>query len=101
EWQGQVLCLDSEWSSIAESAEQNPVVPVMAHNLAYVIYTSGSSGQPKGVMVPHRAIANRLLWMQQELPLAASDRVLQKTAFSFDASIWEFFVPLLAGAQVE
>lgn len=101
EWQRQLLCIDSEWSSIAESAEQNPVVPVTPQHLAYVIYTSGSSGQPKGVMVSHRAIANRLLWMQQELPLEASDRVLQKTAFSFDASIWEFFVPLLAGAQVE
>jgi amino acid adenylation domain-containing protein/non-ribosomal peptide synthase protein (TIGR01720 family)/FkbM family methyltransferase len=99
-WRGQLLCVDSERDRIAECADKNPEVAVTAQHLAYMIYTSGSSGQPKGVMVSHRAIANRLLWMQQELPLLASDRVLQKTAFSFDASIWEFFVPLMVGAQL-
>jgi amino acid adenylation domain-containing protein/non-ribosomal peptide synthase protein (TIGR01720 family)/FkbM family methyltransferase len=96
----QVLCIDREKNRIAEYAEENPEVAVTAQHLAYMIYTSGSSGQPKGVMVSHRAIANRLLWMQQEFPLLESDRVLQKTAFSFDASIWEFFVPLMVGAQL-
>ena len=70
-------------------------------NLAYVLYTSGSTGRPKGVMVSHRAIANRLLWMESAVPLAADDRVVQKTPAGFDASIWEIFVPLLAGATVE
>jgi amino acid adenylation domain-containing protein len=69
-------------------------------SLAYAIFTSGSTGRPKGVMVPHRAIVNRLLWMQRELPLEANDRVLQKTPFGFDASIWEIFCPLLAGAEL-
>jgi amino acid adenylation domain-containing protein len=68
--------------------------------LAYVLYTSGSTGRPKGVMVPHRAIVNRLLWMQDVFPLTAADAVLQKTPFSFDASIWELFSPLLAGARL-
>jgi amino acid adenylation domain-containing protein/FkbM family methyltransferase len=78
-----------------------PLPPVaLPQNLAYVIYTSGSTGRPKGVMVSHAAIVNRLLWMQRDFPLAAGDRVLQKTPYSFDASIWEIFVPLLAGAQV-
>jgi amino acid adenylation domain-containing protein len=67
---------------------------------AYVIYTSGSTGRPKGVVVSHGAIANRLLWMQRDFPLAADDRVLQKTPFSFDASIWEIFLPLLTGAEL-
>jgi amino acid adenylation domain-containing protein/FkbM family methyltransferase len=83
----------------AESPE--PLPPeALPENLAYVIYTSGSTGRPKGAMVSHAAIANRLLWMQRDFPLAASDRVLQKTPYGFDASIWEIFVPLLAGAQV-
>lgn len=69
-------------------------------DLAYVIFTSGSTGRPKGVMIPHRAIANRLLWMQRADPLDEGDRVLQKTAFSFDASVWELFLPLLAGARL-
>jgi amino acid adenylation domain-containing protein/non-ribosomal peptide synthase protein (TIGR01720 family) len=68
--------------------------------LAYVIFTSGSTGTPKGVMVSHGAIVNRLLWMQRQLPLAAGDVVLQKTPAAFDASIWELFVPLLAGARL-
>jgi amino acid adenylation domain-containing protein len=69
-----------------------------AENTAYVIYTSGSTGTPKGVMIPHRALCNHMCWMQQAFPLDATDRVLQKTPFSFDASVWEFFAPLLNGA---
>src|SRR5579864_6126138 len=69
-------------------------------NLAYVIYTSGSTGRPKGVMNRHRGILNRLLWMQRAFPLDATDRVLQKTPFSFDVSVWELFWPLLAGARL-
>ncbi len=69
--------------------------------LAYVIYTSGSTGRPKGVMVSQRAILNRLLWMQATYPIGSGDRVLQKTSLGFDASVWEFFAPLLAGATLE
>ncbi|MEU9048757.1 amino acid adenylation domain-containing protein, partial [Kitasatospora sp. NPDC048343] len=67
---------------------------------AYVIYTSGSTGRPKGVTIPHRAIVNRLAWMQSAYPLDATDRVLQKTPFGFDVSVWEFFWPLLEGATM-
>ncbi|WP_441249244.1 amino acid adenylation domain-containing protein [Kitasatospora sp. McL0602] len=67
---------------------------------AYVIYTSGSTGLPKGVAVPHRGVVNRLLWMQEEYRLTAEDRVLQKTPFTFDVSVWEFFWPLLTGASL-
>jgi amino acid adenylation domain-containing protein/non-ribosomal peptide synthase protein (TIGR01720 family) len=69
-------------------------------NIAYMLYTSGSTGRPRGVMVSHGAICNHMLWMQQAFPLTASDRVIQRTAFSFDASVWEFYAPLLAGAQL-
>jgi amino acid adenylation domain-containing protein/non-ribosomal peptide synthase protein (TIGR01720 family) len=69
-------------------------------NLAYVIYTSGSTGTPKGVMISHAGIVNRLLWMQESYRLTAADRVLQKTPFGFDVSVWEFFWPLLVGARL-
>jgi amino acid adenylation domain-containing protein len=75
-------------------------VAVGAADLAYLIYTSGSTGWPKGVMVPHRALANHLLWMQDALPLEGRDAVLQRTPLSFDASIWELFAPLVAGARL-
>ncbi|MES1211149.1 MAG: AMP-binding protein, partial [Acidobacteriota bacterium] len=68
--------------------------------LAYVIYTSGSTGTPKGVMIPHRGIVNRLLWMQEAYGLAPEDRVLQKTPYGFDVSVWEFFWPLIVGARL-
>ncbi|MGW2426326.1 amino acid adenylation domain-containing protein [Streptomyces sp. NPDC001709] len=69
-------------------------------HLAYVLYTSGSTGWPKGVMVEHRAIVNRLLWMQRVHPLSLHDRVLHKTALTFDVSVWEMFGWSLAGASV-
>ncbi|NIF67548.1 amino acid adenylation domain-containing protein, partial [Burkholderia sp. Cy-647] len=71
-----------------------------ARSLAYVIYTSGSTGQPKGVMVEHRQLVNHMAWMQAAFPLEAGDAVAQKTPFSFDASIWEFHAPLLAGGRL-
>ncbi|HEU0078246.1 MAG TPA: AMP-binding protein, partial [Longimicrobiaceae bacterium] len=69
-------------------------------HLAYVIYTSGSTGNPQGAMNAHRGVVNRLRWMQDEYALSADDVVLQKTPFSFDVSVWEFFWPLITGARL-
>jgi amino acid adenylation domain-containing protein len=73
---------------------------VTPDSAAYVIYTSGSTGNPKGVLISHRSICNRLLWTNHTFPLSANDRLLLKTPYTFDASIWELFAPLLAGAVV-
>lgn len=62
-------------------------------NAAYVLYTSGSTGRPKGVVVPHAGIANRIDWAVRSLALTPADRVLQKTAPTFDAHCWEIFAP--------
>lgn len=96
----QLIYLDADWQAIAQSSQDNPISTVNSENLAYILYTSGSTGKPKGAMNNHRGIVNRLLWMQDQYRLTASDRVLQKTPFSFDVSIWEFFWPLLAGARL-
>src|SRR6185437_2321767 len=63
-------------------------------------YTSGSTGVPKGVMIPHRALYNHMLWMLEEFAFSLEDRVLQKTPYSFDASVWEIFAPLMSGARL-
>ncbi|WP_431495056.1 non-ribosomal peptide synthase/polyketide synthase [Pseudomonas brassicacearum] len=75
-------------------------ISVEANDLAYVLYTSGSTGQPKGVMNEHGALMNRLHWMQDAFPIGPNDRVLQKTPYSFDVSVWEFFWPLITGATL-
>jgi amino acid adenylation domain-containing protein len=95
-----VLCLDTQAQQLAELPSERPEVEVHGGNLAYVIYTSGSTGRPKGVGVPHAGIVNRLEWMQDAYSLDESDRVLQKTPFSFDVSVWEFFWTLTQGATL-
>ncbi|GAB32431.1 non-ribosomal peptide synthetase [Gordonia otitidis] len=67
---------------------------------AYVIFTSGSTGVPKGVKVSHRAIINRLDWMQDEYGIDADDTILYKTPYTFDVSVWELFWPLRQGATM-
>ncbi|MFL9869976.1 condensation domain-containing protein, partial [Paraburkholderia fungorum] len=94
----EVLELDA--LDLASEPLHNPDVELHGENLAYVIYTSGSTGQPKGAANRHSALYNRLVWMQQAYALDATDTVLQKTPFSFDVSVWEFFWPLMTGARL-
>ncbi len=68
--------------------EQN----ISAGNLAYIIYTSGSTGHPKGVMIEHGSVINRIHWMHRKYPITPEqDIILQKTPFTFDVSVWELF----------
>jgi amino acid adenylation domain-containing protein len=97
--QMRVVCLDDD-SIFVEGNEGNPARAATGANAAYIIYTSGSTGRPKGVVNTHRGICNRLRWMQDAYKLTPADSVLQKTTFSFDVSVWEFFWPLLAGARL-
>ncbi|WP_116314434.1 non-ribosomal peptide synthetase, partial [Cupriavidus taiwanensis] len=84
----------------AKGGDHNPVPALSPEHLAYVIYTSGSTGRPKGAGNRHGALHNRLWWMQAQYRLDAADTVLQKTPFSFDVSVWEFFWPLMTGARL-
>ncbi|WP_076585068.1 non-ribosomal peptide synthetase [Vibrio ostreicida] len=97
-----LLCLDTfDYAVNAVGQDNNlSVEGLNSRQLAYVIYTSGSTGQPKGVMNEHQAAVNRIEWMQQAFCLSHEDKVLQKTPFSFDVSVWEFFWPLMVGAQL-
>ena len=95
-----VFCLDQDAVALSGYGEDNLPHLTQAANLAYVIYTSGSTGKPKGVGIDQQGIVNRLQWMQAAYPLTAADRVLQKTPYSFDVSVWEFFWPLIEGATL-
>ncbi|OIN52090.1 non-ribosomal peptide synthetase, partial [Pseudomonas costantinii] len=94
------LLLDQPHNRFDDHSALEPAPRLDANNLAYVIYTSGSTGKPKGVTIRHGALSNHMQWMQDTLQLHAGDRVLQKTAISFDASVWEFWLPLMSGAQL-
>src|SRR5690606_20395777 len=84
-----------------EPEGEAPVLPApRLEDPAYVIYTSGSTGVPKGVVIEHRAVVNRLEWMRQHYGIGPHDRILQKTPATFDVSVWEFFLPLIAGATL-
>ncbi|AEF42858.1 non-ribosomal peptide synthase/polyketide synthase [Hoyosella subflava] len=74
--------------------------PLRPLDLAYIIFTSGSTGEPKGVAVPHAAVAHQITWMQSEYPIGPADTMLWKTPATFDLSVWEIWWPLAAGARV-
>ncbi|HEV2852822.1 MAG TPA: amino acid adenylation domain-containing protein, partial [Thermoanaerobaculia bacterium] len=92
----QLVALDE----IRDPAQDDVSPGVLGDTPAYILYTSGSTGQPKGAANTHRGLRNRLAWMQESFRLGPADRVLQKTPFSFDVSVWEFFWPLLHGAAL-
>lgn len=94
------VCLDHDWSRIAEENPGNPSPSATPDNLAYVIYTSGSTGQPKGVEIPHRTVVNFLASMRREPGIAREDVLVAVTTLSFDIAALELFLPLTVGARI-
>ena len=100
DYAGRTIKLDSADEEIRAQPVSNPGVAVAPGDAIYAIYTSGSTGLPKAAINAHEAVANRIHWMQHQYRLGSSDRVLQKTPYSFDVSVWEFFWPLTSGATL-
>ncbi|RKH14324.1 amino acid adenylation domain-containing protein, partial [Corallococcus sp. CA053C] len=99
--QGELLvCLDSDAARIAKHPVTPPPVKLEPEHLAYVIYTSGSTGRPKGTLLHHRGLCNTATAAIAALGITRTSRVLQFAAFGFDASVWETFSALLAGAAL-
>ena len=100
------LALDRDWAQVRACAAApldatgDAPAALTPDHLAYVIYTSGSSGRPKGVMAHHRGIANHMCWLRAHHPMSTDDILVQKTPFSFDAAIWDFFSALICGAKL-
>lgn len=97
---GPTFCLEQDRATLATLPATPLPGAVDEAQLAYVLYTSGSTGQPKGAGNSHAGLRNRLQWMQGAYGLTDTDRVLQKTPISFDVSVWEFFWPLMVGAEL-
>ncbi|MEG4318851.1 MULTISPECIES: amino acid adenylation domain-containing protein [unclassified Microcoleus] len=95
-----VICLDADWSLIAQESQETPIASVTPENMAYVIYTSGSTGKPKGVQVLHRGAVNFLRSMREQPGISATDILLSVTTLSFDIAVLELYLPLTVGAQV-
>lgn len=95
-----VICLDTDWPTIAKKHDTNLSIAIPSENSAYVIYTSGSTGRPKGVLGTHRASINRFDWMWKTYPFAANEVCCQKTTLSFVDAVWEIFGPLLQGVPL-
>ncbi|MGB3292551.1 MAG: amino acid adenylation domain-containing protein [Phormidesmis sp.] len=95
----QVICIDTDWPTLAQHPEHNPTSGVQPEHPAYVIYTSGSTGKPKGVQVLHRGVVNFLRAMQDELQLTPEDILLAVTTLSFDIAVLELFLPICTGAR--
>ncbi|CCN80391.1 non-ribosomal peptide synthetase [Vibrio nigripulchritudo] len=93
------ICIDSV-ETYAKQPVENLDTQITSRDMAYIIYTSGTTGQPKGVMVPHTGVVNRIEALQSQYPLSEQDRVLQKTPYTFDVSVWELLWANWTGAAI-
>lgn len=97
---GLQVIADEEWQEVGKLSSEPLSIQLDSNNLAYVIYTSGSTGQPKGVMVQHGSLSNHMQWMQAKYGLGKRERLLHKTTLCFDASVWEWLLPLMEGGVI-
>lgn len=95
-----VVCLDTEAIALSEQSTLDPTSTVTIDDLAYVIYTSGSTGRPKGVQITHDGLLNLVFWHQRAFAVTPFDRTTQLTSPAFDATGWELWPYLTAGASV-
>ncbi|MHC5762542.1 amino acid adenylation domain-containing protein [Nostoc sp.] len=100
EHESQTICLDTDWQTIADNSQENPINQTQPENLAYLIYTSGSTGTPKGVMIQHRSLSTYINTVCIDFALNSSDRILQFTSISFDVAAEEIFSCLVQGATL-
>ncbi|MBE9103498.1 amino acid adenylation domain-containing protein, partial [Nostoc cf. edaphicum LEGE 07299] len=96
-----VICIDSDWETINQQKNENPIATTSELNLAYIIYTSGSTGKPKGTLIPHQGLVNYLSWATQRYAVEQGVGTLVHSPLGFDLTITSLFSPLLVGGTVE
>lgn len=94
------LLLDARKIALDQGEVCGELPRIRGAQLAYILFTSGSTGMPKGAMLEHRGVINRIEWQQDTIPLGPTDVVLHKTPMGFDVSVWELFWPLRTGARM-
>jgi amino acid adenylation domain-containing protein len=94
------ILLDAEWETIASAGKENPTVTLSAGNAAYVIYTSGSTGVPKGIVISHEALVNRMRSVVHIYGLGPGSCFIQFASIGFDAFVQEIFPTLICGARL-
>ena len=99
-YSGRSLCLDTEVQELKQQGAENPEVPNQAKDLAYVIYTSGSTGEPKGVEIAHGGLTNLVSWHCRAYQVTPADRATHLAGLGFDATVWELWPYLCAGASI-
>ena len=99
DFDSQKFYVDRDWEDINLHSKAF-VSRATETGLAYVIFTSGSTGKPKGVMVPHRALINFLLAMQQKPGFTSDNCLLAVTTLSFDIAVLELYLPLISGGTL-
>lgn len=92
--------LDKDWAEIAKERKTRPTSEVKPDNLAYIIYTSGSTGKPKGVLIEHNGVVNKMLNFKQGVTFTRAHRFTLLASYSFDASLGQFFMPLVNGSPL-
>ncbi len=95
-----VRLIDLTKVDLSREANRNLSKINCPHDLVYVIYTSGTTGRPKGVLIEHHSLINRIEWMQRAYPITEKDVLIQKTIYTFDVSVWEIFWWAIRGAGI-
>ncbi len=100
DYQGHVVCLDTDWQQIAQESGENPESHITPACLAYVIYTSGSTGKPKGVMVTHANVIRLFTATDSSFHFDQRDVWTMFHSYAFDFSVWELWGALLHGGRL-
>jgi amino acid adenylation domain-containing protein len=95
-----IVCIDSDWTSILTYSKEAPEINIQDSNIAVVLYTSGSTGFPKGVLLSHRSLANRIIWDREFYNHTSDDIILQHASYTFDFSVLEIFMALANGGKL-